>query len=92
MSARDNVRKWMIADNGDALLDAYRDEVALDLGRDLLRDGLDAFLVRLVGAENAARVLADAIGPPLHVTSDGERCPRQGCRIRSAHAHSGGQA
>ncbi|MFF3363569.1 hypothetical protein [Streptomyces misionensis] len=28
MSARDNARKWMIADNADALLDAYAHELA----------------------------------------------------------------
>lgn len=82
-------------------LDAYRDEVALDLGRDLLRDGLDVFLRRLVGPENAAQVLAavrreDAAAvkiedeAPFTVTADGERCPRQGCRIRSAHGHGAG--
>lgn len=25
--------------------------------------------------------------PPLTVTADGERCPRTGCRILSAHGH-----
>ena len=28
MSARDDVRKWMIADNADELLDAYAHELA----------------------------------------------------------------
>lgn len=36
-----------------------REQAALDLGRDLLRDGLDAFLLRLVGPDNAARILAE---------------------------------
>lgn len=44
-------------------IDAYRDEVARELGRDLLRDGLGPFLVRLVGAESAAQVLAGVRGP-----------------------------
>ncbi|MGA5506851.1 hypothetical protein [Streptomyces umbrinus] len=34
-----------------------REETALDMGRELLRDGLEAFLPRLVGPENARRVL-----------------------------------
>lgn len=36
-----------------------REETALELGRDLLRDGLDAFLLRLVGPDNAARLLGE---------------------------------
>lgn len=37
-----------------------RAEAALDLGRDLLRDGLDAFLHRLVGPQHAARIISEA--------------------------------
>lgn len=33
-----------------------REETAIELGRDLLRDGLVPFLDRLVGPENTARV------------------------------------
>lgn len=42
--------------DAEALVDAYRDEVALDMGRDLLDIGLVPFLERLVGAYNAVRV------------------------------------
>jgi hypothetical protein len=60
MSARESIENlWDRATPVRPLLDKYRDEAALDLGRDLLRDGLDVFLTRLVGPENAARVLAD---------------------------------
>lgn len=43
----------------NTLLDAHRDEVALEIGRDALRDGLVPTLVRLVGEANAAKLLAD---------------------------------
>lgn len=42
---------------------AVRDETVLDLGRDLLHDGLDAFLRRLVGPQHAARILSEATAP-----------------------------
>ncbi|MFD4662487.1 hypothetical protein [Streptomyces halstedii] len=42
---------------------AVREETVLDLGRDLLRDGLATFLHRLVGPQNASRIL-------LSVTAD----------------------
>ena len=38
---------------------ARAEEVAIDMGRDLLRDGLDAFLMRLVGSDNTARLLGE---------------------------------
>lgn len=41
------------ANNPSTLVDAYRDEVAIEMGRDLLRIGLMPFLTRLVGADNA---------------------------------------
>lgn len=43
----------------NTLLDAHRDEVALGIGRDALRDGLVPTLVRLVGEADAAKLLAD---------------------------------
>ncbi|MFJ4828432.1 hypothetical protein ACIP79_00600 [Streptomyces sp. NPDC088747] len=52
------------------MLDAYRDEVALDLGRDLLRDGLDAFLRRLIGPANAARIAAESRAAGLRGAAD----------------------
>lgn len=39
------------------LLDAYRDDIAIDIGRDALRDGLQPFLTRLVGKANTQRLL-----------------------------------
>jgi hypothetical protein len=39
---------------------AHRDEVALEIGRDALRDGLMPTLIRLVGEANAAKLIASA--------------------------------
>jgi hypothetical protein len=39
------------------LTDAHRDEVALQLGRDLMEVGLIPFLERLVGEDNTERVI-----------------------------------
>lgn len=41
------------------------EEAALELGRDALRDGLTAFLNRLVGPENTARLLAPVAAAAL---------------------------
>jgi hypothetical protein len=43
----------------NAFIDAHRDEVALEIGRDALRDGLWPTLNRLVGEANARKLLAD---------------------------------
>ena len=43
----------------NAFIDAHRDEVALEIGRDALKDGLVPTLTRLVGEANAAKLLAD---------------------------------
>lgn len=63
MSARDRLFNdiWDMrsAREKNALIDAHRDEVALEIGRDALRDGLVPTLTRLVGEVNAARLLAD---------------------------------
>lgn len=63
MSARDALMNalwdnYRVAEK-NAFIDAYRDEVALEIGRDALRDGLITVMARLVGEENAARLLAD---------------------------------
>lgn len=63
MSARDALF-WDIWDNRtaeekNALIDAHRDEVALEIGRDALRDGLIPTLTRLVGDANATKLMAD---------------------------------
>lgn len=39
--------------------DIQRKAIMIELGRDLLNEGLESFLDRLVGTENAARVLAE---------------------------------
>jgi hypothetical protein len=63
MNARDRLFDdiWDIrsAKEKNALIDAHRDEVTLEIGRDALRDGLVPTLVRLVGEANAAKLLAD---------------------------------
>lgn len=63
MSARDalfnDIWDMRSATEKNALIDAHRDEVALEIGRDALRDGLVPTLVRLVGEANAAMLLAD---------------------------------
>lgn len=63
MSARDGLMS-ALWDNytraeKNALIDAYRDEVALEIGRDALRNGLGPTLTRLVGEANATKLLAD---------------------------------
>lgn len=55
---------WALWDNyrqaeKNAFIDAYRDEVALEIGRDALRDGLVPTLNRLVGEANARKLLAE---------------------------------
>jgi hypothetical protein len=63
MSARDRLFNdiWDMrsATEKNALIDAHRDEVALEIGRDALRDGLVPTVTRLVGEENAAKLLAN---------------------------------
>ncbi|MEV5163882.1 hypothetical protein AB0K66_04540 [Streptomyces werraensis] len=67
-----------VAPPGDraALRERIAEETALSLGRDLLREGLGAFLLRLVGPENARRVLAEAaavaaaVAPPTTPAAD----------------------
>ena len=63
MSARDalfnDIWDMRSATEKDAIIDAYRDEVALEIGRDALRDGLLPTLTRLVGEVNAEKLMAD---------------------------------
>jgi hypothetical protein len=63
VSARDRLF-WSLWDNYTPgqkrdVIDAYRDQVATDMGRDAMHNGLRPFLIRLVGEENT-RVLMDA--------------------------------
>ncbi|MFB7421600.1 hypothetical protein ACFC1L_44445 [Streptomyces sp. NPDC056210] len=41
------------------LLDAYRDDIAIDIGRHALRAGLQPHLTRLVGEPNTQSLLAE---------------------------------
>lgn len=63
MSARDDLFRdiWdqRTTAEKNALINAHRDEVALEIGRDALRDGLVPTLNRLVGETNARKLLAD---------------------------------
>lgn len=68
MSARDalfnDIWDQRTAAEKNALIDAHRDEVALEIGRDALRDGLLPTLTRLVGEANAAKLMKDATCAP----------------------------
>ncbi|WP_327160505.1 hypothetical protein [Streptomyces zaomyceticus] len=48
---------WDRATPVGPLLDAYRDDIAIDIGRHALRAGLVPFLTRLVGKANANQLL-----------------------------------
>lgn len=63
MSAREALSNalwdnYTVAEKNE-FIDAHRDEVALEIGRDALRDGLVPTLNRLVGEANARKLLAD---------------------------------
>lgn len=57
----------------NALIDAHRDEVALEIGRDALRDGLIPTLVRLVGDANAAKLMDDFRDTYAHELAEQQR-------------------
>lgn len=63
MNARDALFRdiWDMRSTAEknTLIDAYRDEVALEIGRNALRDGLIPTLIRLVGDANATKLMAD---------------------------------
>lgn len=63
------------------------DEVALELGREVLRDGLTSFLHRLVGPENTARLLAPIATETLRAAADRfvAQHPWNGTRYRPEH-------
>lgn len=54
-------------------IDAHRDEVALEIGRDALRDGLVTTLTRLVGEVNTTKLLADHRGAVAHELAEKQR-------------------
>jgi hypothetical protein len=65
VSARDDLVAALVehaccfsTEDAQRLVDAHRDEVALEIGRDALRDGLIPALTRLVGEANTAKLLA----------------------------------
>lgn len=62
-------------------------EVALELGREVLRDGLVPFLDRLVGPENATRLLAPIATETLSAAADRfvAQHPWNGTRYRPEH-------
>lgn len=77
MSARDTLF-WDIWDNRkvaekNAVIDAYRDEVVLEIGRDALRDGLVPTLNRLVGEANATKLMADLRNAVAHELAEQQR-------------------
>ncbi len=77
MNARDTLFNdiWDMrsAREKNALIDAHRDEVALEIGRDALRDGLVPTLNRLVGEANAAKLLADFRDAFAHELAERQR-------------------
>ena len=64
MSARDALSQSLwdnyTRSEKNAFIDAHRDEVALEIGRDALRDGLAPTLIRLVGEANATKLMTDS--------------------------------
>lgn len=87
MSARDalfnDIWDMRSATEKNALIDAHRDEVALEIGRDALRDGLVPTLTRLVGEANAARLLTGYRDVVAHELAD---------RLRNVHGSGEGDA
>jgi hypothetical protein len=71
------------------LIDAHRDEVALEIGRDALRDGLVPTLTRLVGEANAAKLLADLRDGYAHELAEKQRAEQARCEAeqRSRFGH-----
>lgn len=51
-------------------LDAYRDDIAIDIGRHALRAGLQPHLTRLVGEPNAKRLLDEHRAAALREAAD----------------------
>lgn len=80
MSARDDVISGLAEhaccfseEDAERRVDAHRDEVALAIGRDVLRDGLVSTLNRLVGEANATKVLADYRAATAHELAEQQR-------------------
>lgn len=77
MSARDrlfdDIWDMRSAAEKNALIDAHRDEVALELGRDALRDGLVPTLTQLVGETNATKLLTDYRDAIAHELAERQR-------------------
>ncbi len=83
MSARDklfdDIWDMRTATEKNALIDAHRDEVALEIGRDVLRDGLVPTLTRMVGEANAAKLMADIRDGYAHELAEKQRAEQARC-------------
>lgn len=79
----DDIWDMRSATEKNALIDAHRDEVALEIGRDALRDGLVPTLTRLVGEANAAKLMADYRAAFAHELAE---------RLRNVHGSGEGDA
>lgn len=84
MSARDEVIDGLSEhaccfseEDAKRLVDAHRDEVALEIGRDALRDGLVPTLTRLAGEANATQLLADYRDAFAHELAERQRAHAQ---------------
>lgn len=67
----------------DAFIDAHRGEVALEIGRDALREGLVPTLIRLVGEANAIKLMAEVRDAHAHELAE---------RLRNVHVTDEGAA
>ena len=63
-------------EDAQRLVDAHRDEVALEIGRDALRDGVVPTLTRLVGEVNAQKLMADYRDGVAHEMAEQQRDER----------------
>lgn len=72
MSARDSLTHALwdnyTAAEKNAFINAYRDEVALEIGREMLRDGLIPTLNRLIGDANARKLMSDVCDAAARIT------------------------
>lgn len=93
MSARDalfnDIWDQRTTKEKNALIDAHRDEVALEIGRDALRDGLAPTLTRLVGEANAVKLLTDIRDGYAHELAEKQRAEQARCEAeqRSLFGH-----
>ena len=60
-------------EDAQRLVVGHRDQVALEIGRDALKDGLVPTLIRLVGEANATRLLAEHRNAIAHDLAERQR-------------------